>query len=61
MRRTLAVVFSGLALASLVACNANKPAANTSKTNPEATAKPAAKPAAKDAMGGMGQMGSMKP
>ncbi len=57
MRQTLAVALSGLALISLVACNANKPAANSGKANPAA----AAKPAAKDAMGGMGQMGSMKP
>jgi hypothetical protein len=55
MRQSLVVALSGLALVSLVACNANKPAANPTKANPEASA-----PASKDAMGGMGQMGGMK-
>ena len=56
MRPTVVAVLSGLALLGLVACNANKPAANPTKAKAEASA-----PAAKDAMGGMGQMGSMKP
>ena len=55
MRQSLVVALSGLALVSLVACNANKPAANPTKAKAAATA-----PAAKDAMGGMGQMGAMK-